>query len=146
MIHFSYHIFLSFFVSFSLQILVHMAGIVFLTLILNATTIQLLLRALGMSEISDAKRTAMSNAINQLNDCRGRSISIMKTDRFMTDSDWLKVEAACIIHNPYDEFTNSVCALSYHINLDNLSSIIITIVTYNQMRYITINYLTHEKF
>ena len=93
--------------------LVHTAGIVLLTLIFNATTIEPLLKALGMSKISDAKRTAMSNAINQLSDCRERSISIMKTDRFMTDSDWSKVDAACIVHNPYEEMNAPVCIVSY---------------------------------
>ena len=98
--------------------LVQTAGIVLLTLIINAITLEPILQALGMSKISDAKRTAMSNAINQLNDCRERSISMMKTDRFMTDSDWAKVEAACIVHNPYDEVANTVCALNCSINLN----------------------------
>lgn len=43
-----------------------MAGIVLLTLLLNATTIKPLLKILGMSEISEAKKAAMSNAVNRL--------------------------------------------------------------------------------
>lgn len=89
--------------------LVHTAGIVLLTLIFNATTVKPLLKALGMSEISDAKRAAMSNAINRLNDSRERSLSVMKTDRFMTDSDWFRVENACVVRNPYDESVDEVC-------------------------------------
>jgi len=49
----------------SFQILIHTAGIVLLTLFLNATTIRPLLKMLGMSEISDAKRAAMNNAVNR---------------------------------------------------------------------------------
>ena len=83
--------------------LVHTAGIVLLTLIFNAPTIKPLLKTLGMSDISDAKRVAMSNAIKRLNECRERSLAVMKTDRFMTDSDWQRVEGACAIDNPYDK-------------------------------------------
>lgn len=47
------------------QILIHTAGIVLLTLLFNATTIKSLLKVLGMSEISDAKKAAMNNAVNR---------------------------------------------------------------------------------
>ena len=94
--------------------LVHTAGIVLLTLIFNATTVKPLLQALGMSEISDAKRAAMSNAINRLNESREISLSIMKTDRFMTDSDWPRVETTCVVNNPYDEAVNEVSLCILH--------------------------------
>lgn len=99
-----------------LQILVHVSGIVLLTLIVNATTIKPLLQVLGMSEISDARRTSMSNAINRLNESQERSLSIMKTDRFMTDSDWASVERACRVDNPYDDLVDQVGPLlhDYH--------------------------------
>ena len=91
--------------------LVHTAGIVLLTLIFNATTVKPLLKTLGMSEISDAKRAAMSNAINRLNESRERSLSVMKTDRFMADADWVRVENACVMNNPYEEGLDEVKCL-----------------------------------
>ena len=44
----------------SSQVLFHTAGIVMLTLLVNATTVKYLLKALGMSDISNATRVTMS--------------------------------------------------------------------------------------
>lgn len=42
------------------QVLFHTAGIVMLTLVVNATTVKYLLKGLGMSDISNATRVTMS--------------------------------------------------------------------------------------
>ncbi len=89
--------------------LVHTAGIVLLTLTFNATTIKPLLKALKMSEISDAKRVAMTNAVTRLHESHDRSLAVMKTDRFMADADWQRVELSCVINNPYEEGIEEVC-------------------------------------
>jgi len=83
------------------KILIHTAGIVLLTLIINATTIRKLLSILGMSEISDSKKAAMSNAVSRLNQSQQRSLSMLKTDRFLADADWTYAERSCDINNPY---------------------------------------------
>ena len=56
-----------------------------------------------MSKVSDAKRVAMANAVSRLHESSDRSLSILKTDRFMADADWLKVDTTCVIYNPYEE-------------------------------------------
>ena len=63
------------------QILLHTACIVLWTLALNATTIQPLLKILGMSEISVPKRLAMASAVRNLQDVVHTSINMYKTDR-----------------------------------------------------------------
>ena len=66
---------------YTFQILLHTAGIVLMTLLLNATTVQPLLNILGMSEVSVPKRMAMASAVRALNDVVNTSTRLYKTDR-----------------------------------------------------------------
>lgn len=83
------------------KVLFHTAGIVLLTLVLNATTMTTLLRILGMSEISLPKRIAMAGAVRNLQDVVQTSLSMYKTDRFLADADWDKVQKYVEVHDPY---------------------------------------------
>ncbi|KAK6191718.1 hypothetical protein SNE40_003329 [Patella caerulea] len=83
------------------KIFIHISGIVFLTLLLNATTIPFLLKLLGMNDISTAKRMAMASAIKHLQELRQKTLHMLKTDRFLADSDWELVESSCEITSPY---------------------------------------------
>ncbi|XP_071100546.1 sperm-specific sodium:proton exchanger-like [Haliotis cracherodii] len=83
------------------KVLIHVAGVVFLTLLINATTIHPLLRLLGMSDVSAAKRMAMASALRFIQDLRQKTLNMLKTDRFLADADWEMVEKACEIEDPY---------------------------------------------
>merc|ERR1719171_1556403 len=83
------------------KILLHMAGIVLLTLLVNATTMTPLLKMLGISEISGFKKGVMRNAIKRLNTNKQETWRMLKTDRFLVDADWQLAEDACVIPNPY---------------------------------------------
>ncbi|KAK6191717.1 hypothetical protein SNE40_003328 [Patella caerulea] len=83
------------------KILIHVSGIVFLTLLINATTIPYLLKTLGMNDISIAKRMAMASAMKHLQELRHKTLNMLKTDRFLADSDWELVERSCEITSPY---------------------------------------------
>ncbi|ESO97538.1 hypothetical protein LOTGIDRAFT_152631 [Lottia gigantea] len=83
------------------KVLIHISGIVFLTLLINATTIPYLLKTLGMNDITTAKRMAMASAIRHLEELRYKTLNMLKTDRFLADSDWELVEKSCGIDPPY---------------------------------------------
>ncbi|KAK3608482.1 hypothetical protein CHS0354_010327 [Potamilus streckersoni] len=83
------------------RVLIHVSGIVFLTLIVNATTVYGLLKLLGMSDLSPAKRMAMANALRYLEDMREKTLNMLKTDRFLADADWATVEKTSEIPDPY---------------------------------------------
>lgn len=79
----------------------HTAGIVMFTLLVNATTMKKLLEKLGMSDISDAKKIAMGNAVRQIQESNQRTLTMLKADRFLADADWDIAERDCEMHNPY---------------------------------------------
>lgn len=77
------------------------AGIVTLTLLVNATTVKSLLKILGISNISQTKRVAMASAISQLERHRGELIHMQKEDRFLADAIWSRVLDQSTIKNPH---------------------------------------------
>ncbi|KAL9955551.1 hypothetical protein ACROYT_G036889 [Oculina patagonica] len=83
------------------KVLAHTAGIVMCTLLVNATTMKKLLEKLGMSDISDAKKIAMANAVRQVQESNQRTLTMLKADRFLADADWDMAERDCEMHNPY---------------------------------------------
>ncbi|XP_060556352.1 sodium/hydrogen exchanger 10-like isoform X2 [Ruditapes philippinarum] len=83
------------------RVLIHVSGVVFLTLLVNATTIYGLLEVLGMSDLSPAKRMAMANALRHLQDLREKTLNMLKTDRFLADAEWETVEKQTEVVDPY---------------------------------------------
>ena len=72
-----------------------------LTLLVNATTIKYLLKALGMSDISNARRLTMSTAVRRVREAKMRAVSMLKSDRFLADANWDIVEQKTEITDPY---------------------------------------------
>ena len=76
----------------------------------------------GMSEISAPKRLAMASAVKHLKDCKNLTISMLRGDRFLADSDWDLVDASTEIEDPYHmeadggEVSNNsiVCRTPFH--------------------------------
>ena len=101
--------------SFVFQMLLHCSGIVLITLVINSTTMKPLLKILGLSEISDAKRVTMSNTMNRIGESCQHTLSILKTDRFLADADWGLVTKSCVIANPYAQGNDEVgfCFLGF---------------------------------
>ncbi|KAK6191720.1 hypothetical protein SNE40_003331 [Patella caerulea] len=87
--------------SIRLKMLIHVSGIVFLTLLVNATTVPHVLKLLGMNDVSPAKRMAMASALRYLEELRQKTFNMLKTDRFLADADWEIVEKSCLINDPY---------------------------------------------
>lgn len=61
-----------------------------------------------MSEISDAKKIAMANAVRQIQESNQRTLNMLKADRFLADADWDIAERDCDVHNPYMEVDDEV--------------------------------------
>ena len=83
------------------KFLFHTAGIVLLSLLINATSVKYLLRVLGMFDISVAKMHTMKTAVSMLRRDRRRSMNMLKSDKFLADSAWEVVEKNTRIRNPY---------------------------------------------
>ncbi len=74
------------------QFLFLTAGIVTLTLLVNATTIGLLVNKLGLTKISSAKAAMLSNANQYLRQSTENTIEKLKEDRFMGRANWKAVK------------------------------------------------------
>merc|ERR1712178_458745 len=81
------------------KVLLHTAGIVMLTLLVNATTVKKLLKALGLSEVSVAKRISMGTALKRLEEVSLKSINTFnQTDSLLMLTGFLlRKNAACKI-------------------------------------------------
>ena len=89
------------------QVLFHTAGIVILTLVINATSTKYLLKGLGMSDVSAARRKTMSTAVSRLNEAKQRAINMLKSDRFLADARWDVIEKLTRIEDPYKHLDNA---------------------------------------
>ncbi len=74
------------------QFLFYTAGIVTLTLLVNATTIKALLNKLGLTSIPPAKQKMILNAKNYLRTAAENSMEKLKNDRFLGRANWDNVK------------------------------------------------------
>lgn len=81
------------------QFLFFTAGIVTLTLLVNASTIKYLVEYLGLTKVSPAKAVMVNNARQYLHESALNQIDRLKVDRFIKKSNWDKV----IEYLPHDE-------------------------------------------
>ncbi len=70
------------------QFLFYIAGIVVLTLLINASTIKWLIRWLGLTKISSVKAMMFSSAYESLSKSTFNELDVIKNDRFMQGADW----------------------------------------------------------
>lgn len=75
------------------QFLFFTAGIVTLTLLINASTIKYLVKYLGLTKVSSAKAMMINNAREYLHESASNQIDRLKQDRFIKKSDWEHVES-----------------------------------------------------
>ena len=70
------------------QFLFFTAGIVTLTLLINASTIKYIVSALGLTKVSPAKAQMLTNARDYLHESTKNQIERLKADRYIKKSDW----------------------------------------------------------
>ncbi|NOQ71591.1 MAG: hypothetical protein GQ574_06300 [Crocinitomix sp.] len=68
------------------------AGIVTLTLLINATTMKALANFLGMTKVSPEKRNVLIQAQAYIDSSKDKAVNRLKEDRFFKKVDWTKVE------------------------------------------------------
>jgi NhaP-type Na+/H+ or K+/H+ antiporter len=73
------------------QFLFYTAGIVTLTLLINATTIGILVKKLKLNKLAPAKALMLYNAKKYLREATENSISKLKKDRFLKNAEWESV-------------------------------------------------------
>ena len=73
------------------QFLFFTAGIVTLTLLINATTIKLLVDKLGLTQLSPAKKLAINNANSYVTISSEKKIERLKSDRYLKRANWKAV-------------------------------------------------------
>ncbi|KAM3961437.1 sperm-specific sodium:proton exchanger, partial [Aphomia sociella] len=81
--------------------IIQTAGIVLLSLLINATTMYKVLKVLGLAEISLAKKANMTNCVKRIMLTRDRCISMLKMDKFLADANWDLVQEGTTIKHPY---------------------------------------------
>ena len=74
------------------QFLFYTAGIVTLTLLVNATTIKVFLNMLGLTSIAPAKQKMILNAKSYLRTAAENSMEKLKSDRFLGRANWESVQ------------------------------------------------------
>lgn len=70
------------------QFLFFTAGIVTLTLLINASTIKYIVQYLGLTKVTPAKAQMLTNARNYLHESTEKQLGRLKADRFIKKSDW----------------------------------------------------------
>jgi NhaP-type Na+/H+ or K+/H+ antiporter/CRP-like cAMP-binding protein len=100
------------------QLLFYIAGIVVLTLLINATSIKFLLEKLDMLTLSHDQREILYLSMSNLKNTADEEIELLKDDEFLKDTDWDTVRK--YIYYPVlpreDEYSISVSEVS-----DNVS-------------------------
>jgi len=75
------------------QFLFLISGVVALTLLINATTIKLLVNGLGLTKIPAVKAAMMATAIKQMTRETEKTVELLKGDKFMSGANWNAVRA-----------------------------------------------------
>lgn len=73
------------------QFLFHVSGIVFLTLMVNASTVKVLVNALGLTKIPAVKKLMMHQAFDSIQTSGSNELELLKSDRFVGGANWSSV-------------------------------------------------------
>ncbi|GAU91560.1 hypothetical protein RvY_03788-2 [Ramazzottius varieornatus] len=74
------------------KLLFHSAGVVAFTLLFNASTMRFFLKRLGILDMPLSKMITMHMAVKQIMLTRNQKLDALKTDRYLADADWQRVD------------------------------------------------------
>jgi NhaP-type Na+/H+ or K+/H+ antiporter len=94
------------------QFLFYTAGIVTLTLLINATTIKVLVNSLGLTKLSPAKILAINNANQYVKQSTEKNIEQLKSDRYLKRANWKAVKKFLPEHNDIDVSVKEINAVA----------------------------------
>jgi NhaP-type Na+/H+ or K+/H+ antiporter len=97
------------------QFLIHISGIVFLTLVVNASTVKYLVQGLRLTEIPAVKKMIMHQAFSQIQKSGTQEMEVLKGDRFIGGANWSRVRGY-LPRNSIDSISESELA-----NVDTLA-------------------------
>ncbi|GIY65971.1 hypothetical protein CEXT_517751 [Caerostris extrusa] len=83
------------------KVLVQVAGVIILTLIINANTIKLVMKLIRFNDITLVHRLSMGNAIACVTEIREKSVRICKSDWKYRRADWIWLLQKTKIIDPY---------------------------------------------
>lgn len=93
------------------QFLFLTAGIVVLTLLINATTAKLIIDALGLTKIPAVKKLMLANAYESIKTETEKSLDLLHSDKFMSGANWNSVREY-LPHLTIPEISNEELSLS----------------------------------
>ena len=76
-------------------------GVLILTQIINALSLDKITEKLGIYQISTGQKNTMSTAVSKIRNDVSKSCLTMRYDGFLTDADWDVVNAKSLISYPY---------------------------------------------
>ncbi|XP_008199730.2 solute carrier family 9 member C1 isoform X1 [Tribolium castaneum] len=79
----------------------HTVGVYILTLLINGSLLPILLKSLGLSEISNSRQINMNACMKSIYEARASTIAILKMDRFLSDANWPLVTSLTALRHPY---------------------------------------------
>jgi len=85
------------------KIMMYTCGIVFLTLIINATTTSALLKALDFGKASIAKKINMTSALKKIEEKMHGMMAIMTSDKFLAGANWQYVQGITTFNHMYKD-------------------------------------------
>lgn len=90
------------------QFMFYTAGLVTLTLLINATTIRILLNKLGLTKIAPEKAIMINNANQYIIQSINNTKEQLRTDRFLGNADWAEVDKYIKINAEKIEFDENI--------------------------------------
>jgi len=85
------------------EIVVYTIGIVFLTLVVNATTTSALLKVLDFGKASIAKKINMASALKNIEESVHHKMEVMTGDKFLAGANWHYVQQLTTFDNMYQD-------------------------------------------
>ena len=83
-------------------VLLHVAGVALLTLLINATTTGMLVKALGLSRYSDLKKNILIGLTYKLEQNNNKNIEILRNKRHFNAVEWPKLKESIKMINLQD--------------------------------------------
>ncbi|XP_063905704.1 sodium/hydrogen exchanger 10-like isoform X3 [Zophobas morio] len=91
-----------------------------LILFINGSCATLLIKTLGLAELSNSRLVNMNTCMKYIYEARSRTVAILKMDRFLADANWPLVMKATALKHPYKKMSQDVILKGQEDNNDLL--------------------------
>ncbi|XP_019402816.1 PREDICTED: sodium/hydrogen exchanger 10-like [Crocodylus porosus] len=115
------------------MILLHAGVASLMTLVINYTTMKMLVTRLDLCNITLPKRMAIYSAVQRIKEMQTNAFSMLKLDRFLADANWNMTEEAIQIDYPYEFDTEEVSQVGRRLRCPNCNTVISNDTTRQQI-------------